>query len=79
VSRVLVWVLAWLVYLHGGKLVLLPMVTVDVDNIKLDNDVMTTLNSSLIYNWKHGKNMNFVILRPLHENDGYVFTAESMG
>jgi len=32
--------MAWLVYLHGGKLVLLLKVTVDVDNIKLDNDVM---------------------------------------
>jgi len=32
---------AQLVYLHGGKLVLLPKVTVDVDNTKLDNDVMT--------------------------------------
>jgi len=38
---VLACVTTWLVYLHGGKLVLLPKVTVDVDNIKLDNDVMT--------------------------------------
>jgi len=38
---VLVCVVAWVVYLHGGKLFLLPKVTVDVDNIKLDNDVMT--------------------------------------
>jgi len=38
---VLACVTTWLVYLHGGKLDLLPKVTVDVDNIKLDNDVMT--------------------------------------
>jgi len=38
---VLACVTAWFVYLHRGKLVLLPKLTVDVDNIKLDNDVMT--------------------------------------
>ena len=34
-------VTTWLVYLHGGKLVLIPKVTVDVGNIELDNVVMT--------------------------------------
>ena len=36
----LVCVMSWLIYLHGGKLDLLLKVTVDVDDIKLDNDVM---------------------------------------
>ena len=44
---VLACVVAWHVYLHGGKLVLLPKVTLDVDSIKLDNDIMTIVLLSL--------------------------------